>query len=108
MAARENEGGNGASGGSAPEGDARRRQPAPPTDRPPQFPQKVDRRILAVAWEVIWPWVIMLLVGALLLLLRELLKSWAAGGPTPGGGPGAVCRADYSEKPASFAILSGR
>lgn len=81
MTGHENQ--NGASAGRAPQGDTRRQQ-APPTDRPPQFPQKVDRRILAVAWEVIWPWVIMLLVGALLLLLRELLKSRAASAPTAG------------------------
>ncbi len=43
--------------------------------RPEHFPQKVGERVVKVAYQVIWPWVIMLLLGALLVLLYELLQS---------------------------------
>ncbi len=49
--------------------------PAAPSDRPDHFPQKVGRRIVRVGYGVIWPWVLMLLAGLLLLILRELLTA---------------------------------
>jgi len=49
--------------------------PVAPSDRPDHFSQRVSRRIVRVGWGAIWPWVLMLLVGLLLLILRELLAA---------------------------------
>lgn len=43
-----------------------------PPDRPDHFPQKVAQRIVRVGYGAIWPWVLMLLAGLLLLILRHL------------------------------------
>ena len=50
-------------------------KPVVPPDRPDHFPQKVGQRIVRVGYAAIWPWVLMLLAGLLLLILRHLLAA---------------------------------
>jgi hypothetical protein len=51
----------------------------PPSDRPDHFSRRVSERIVRVGWGAIWPWVLMLLAGLLLLILRELLAARVTG-----------------------------